>query len=116
MIIKDRPSSSFASLFEPPALKVNLKKVRHEPPDEDIRRVAIYKIRDLILQDPLATQLGNSVIGFAKRGPFFIFGWTVNSRLLQNEVFSNIAEACKFTVAFGKGAQGPRCSQSTQID
>ena len=69
-IIKDRPSSSFASLFEPPVLKVNLRKVRHELPDEDIRRVAICKIRDLILQDPLATQLGSSVVGFAKGVPF----------------------------------------------
>eukprot|EP00435_Cladocopium_sp_Y103_P052555 s1002_g16.t1 len=46
---------------EPPVLAINVKKVRHELPDEDIRRMAICKLRDLILQDPLATQLGVSI-------------------------------------------------------
>ena len=50
--------------------------------------------------DPAREQCG----WFCKRGPFFIFGRTINSRLLQNEIFSNTAEACKFTVAIGKGA------------
>eukprot|EP00435_Cladocopium_sp_Y103_P056375 s153_g19.t1 len=50
-----------AAQFDPPVLTVNLRKVRHELPDEDIRRVAICKLRDIVLQDPLATQLGASI-------------------------------------------------------
>jgi len=45
----------------PPVVKLNIKQVRHEKPDEDIRRVALAKLRDLILQDPLASQLGVSI-------------------------------------------------------
>eukprot|EP00435_Cladocopium_sp_Y103_P022954 s5136_g5.t1 len=54
---------------EPPVLAINVKKVRHELPDEDIRRMAICKLRDLILQDPLATQLGVS-----KKAQTTVFG------------------------------------------
>ena len=46
---------------EPPVVRLNVKRVRRELPDEDIRRVAILKIRDIILQDPLATQLGTAI-------------------------------------------------------
>ena len=69
-VINDKQSSNLATLFEPPVLKVNLRRVRHELPDEDIRRVAICKIRDIVLQDPLATQLGSSVVGLAKGETF----------------------------------------------
>eukprot|EP00435_Cladocopium_sp_Y103_P053429 s1638_g17.t1 len=55
------PHSATSSFVEPPVMKLNLKRVRHELPDEDIRRVAICKLRDLILQDPMATQLGVSL-------------------------------------------------------
>eukprot|EP00435_Cladocopium_sp_Y103_P022130 s804_g5.t1 len=54
-----------AALFEPPVVSLNVKKIRHELPDEDIRRVAICKLRDLILQDPMATQLGVSINALA---------------------------------------------------
>ena len=69
-VINDKQSSNLATLFEPPVLKVNLRRVRHELPEEDIRRVAICKIRDIVLQDPLATQLGSSVVGLAKGETF----------------------------------------------
>ena len=52
---------SIAQLFEPPVRPLNLKRIRTELPDEDIRRVAICKLRDLLLQDPMATQLGKSL-------------------------------------------------------
>lgn len=44
-----------------PVVKLVLKKFRHEALDEDIRRMAMLKLRDLITQDPLATQLGTSL-------------------------------------------------------
>ena len=37
-------------------------------PDEDLRRVALAKLRDIILQDPLATQLGTSVHNMLQAG------------------------------------------------
>ena len=45
----------------PPVVQLNFRHVRGELPDEDIRRVAFNKLRDGLLQDPLATQLGVSV-------------------------------------------------------
>eukprot|EP00435_Cladocopium_sp_Y103_P003901 s357_g1.t1 len=60
--ITDKPhTDELAALFEPPVVSLNFRRVRHELPDEDIRRVAICKLRDLLLQDPMATQLGVSI-------------------------------------------------------
>ena len=46
---------------DPPVIRLNVKRVRKELPDEDIRRMALCKLRDLILQDPMASQLGSSI-------------------------------------------------------
>ena len=46
--------------FEPPVIRLELKRARKELPDEDIRRLALCKLRSLILQDPLASQLGRA--------------------------------------------------------
>ena len=46
-----------------PVVPFMLKRARREPLDEDIRRLALQKFRDLVLQDPLATQLGTSLRG-----------------------------------------------------
>ena len=57
-------SGTLARKFEapaPPVVKLNFKQTRKELPDEDIRRVALCKLRHLLLQDPLATQLGVSI-------------------------------------------------------
>ena len=51
-----------------PVVCLNLRKVRREMPDEDLRRVALAKLRDIILQDPLATQLGTSVHNMLNAG------------------------------------------------
>ena len=49
-------------------INLNLKKVRRELPDEDIRRMAISKLRDIIMQDPMATQLGISICNQSRFG------------------------------------------------
>ena len=57
-------NSTLARKFEapaPPVVQLNFKQTRKELPDEDIRRVALCKLRHLLLQDPLATQLGVSI-------------------------------------------------------
>ena len=65
----DRPHvEESATEFVPPVLRLNLKQVRRELPDEDIRRMAICKLRDLILQDPMATQLGVSICNQTRFG------------------------------------------------
>ena len=46
---------------QPPVVRLNFRKVRTELPDEDIRRVALSKLRDILLQDPLATQIGTGI-------------------------------------------------------
>ena len=49
-----------------PALRVlpiQLKRARREPLEEDIRRQALAKFRDNMLQDPMSTQLGASFRG-----------------------------------------------------
>ena len=56
--------------FEPPVRPLNIRRIRHELPDEDIRRVAICKLRDLLLQDPMATQLEVSVDSQLRFGDF----------------------------------------------
>ena len=66
---------------------------------------------DLILQDPLATQLGSSVVGFAKGVPFSSLAEQSIQDCFRMKSSATSAEACKFTVAIGKGAQSPRCSQ-----
>jgi len=54
---------SFVATPELPVVPIALKKARREPLDEDIRRKALLRFRDLILQDPLSTQLGTSLKG-----------------------------------------------------
>ena len=44
-----------------PVLPIQLKRARREPLEEDIRCKALSRFRDIILQDPLATQLGTSL-------------------------------------------------------
>eukprot|EP00435_Cladocopium_sp_Y103_P010287 s5853_g2.t1 len=68
VVVNSNQDQSSSSVFEPPVLKMNVKRVRYELPDEDIRRVALCKLRDLVLQDPLATQLGVSVHGLVTSG------------------------------------------------
>lgn len=54
---------NFVATPELPVVPITLKKARREPLDEDIRRKALFRFRDLILQDPLSTQLGTSLKG-----------------------------------------------------
>ena len=54
--------------LEPPVIRLELKRARKELPDEDIRRLALCKLRDLILQDPLASQLGESMCNMLHGG------------------------------------------------
>ena len=44
-------------------MPIQLKRARREPLEEDIRRQALAKFRDIVLQDPMATQLGASLRG-----------------------------------------------------
>lgn len=53
---------------DPPVIRLNVKRVRKELPDEDIRRLALSKLRDLILQDPMASQLGSSISSMVGAG------------------------------------------------
>lgn len=48
-------------LVEPPVAPLALKKSRKEPVEEDIRFLAMQRLKDFVLQDPLATQLGTSL-------------------------------------------------------
>ena len=50
-----------AEASSPPVRRIVLLGARRETPDEDIRRVALLKLRDLIMGDPSATQLGVSL-------------------------------------------------------
>eukprot|EP00435_Cladocopium_sp_Y103_P048014 s290_g14.t1 len=59
--ITERPGLTLAVADTPPVVKLHYKCVRRELPDEDIRRVALLKLNDIIMQDPLATQLGTSI-------------------------------------------------------
>ena len=52
---------SVAEASSPPVRRIVLLGARRETPDEDIRRVALAKLRDLIMGDPSATQLGVSL-------------------------------------------------------
>ena len=55
--------SSVAILPELPVVPISLRKARYEPLDEDIRRRALLRFRDMVLDDPLSTQLGTSLKG-----------------------------------------------------
>ena len=46
-----------------PVIPISLKKARREPLDENISRKALLRLRDLILQDPLATKLSSCLCG-----------------------------------------------------
>ena len=50
-----------AEAASPPVRRIVLLGARRETPDEDIRRVALAKLRDLIMGDPSATRLGVSL-------------------------------------------------------
>ena len=51
-----------------PVVPINLKRSRREPLDEDIRCRALMRLQELLLQDPLATQLGTSLRGRLNQG------------------------------------------------
>ena len=57
----ERDTAVGGRVEQPPVVRLNFKKVRTELPDEDIRRVALSKLRDILLQDPLATQIGTGI-------------------------------------------------------
>ena len=59
-VVHERPDKARPSA-EVPVLPIQLKRARREPLEEDIRRKALSKFRGIILQDPLATQLGTSL-------------------------------------------------------
>lgn len=59
-VVQSRPSGTLMP-SELPVVPVTLKGARREPLDEDIRRRALLRFKDLVLQDPLATQLGTSL-------------------------------------------------------
>eukprot|EP00435_Cladocopium_sp_Y103_P010269 s3915_g2.t1 len=66
-IVRSRPSSECQGV-DLPVIPIKLRRARREPLDEDIRRQALLKLRDLLLQDPLATQLGTSLKGHVEHG------------------------------------------------
>eukprot|EP00435_Cladocopium_sp_Y103_P039591 s2882_g10.t1 len=66
-IVRSRPESVSAAV-DLPVVPVKLHRARHEPLDEDIRRRALLRFRDIILQDPLSTQLGASLRGRVECG------------------------------------------------
>ena len=68
MLVQERCTSSAATISAPPVVPLNLRKVRHELPDEDIRRVALCRLRELLLQDPSASQLGVSIVAMQETG------------------------------------------------
>jgi len=66
-VVQARASGSF-STPDLPVAPISLKQARREPLDEDIRCRALLRFRDIILQDPLATQLGTSLRGRLQHG------------------------------------------------
>lgn len=54
-------------VLEVPAKQSFIRASRKELPDEDIRRMALRRLQDIILQDPLATQLGSSLSSMLNR-------------------------------------------------
>ena len=66
-VVQSRPNS-VSLQRDLPVVPISLKRARKEQLDEDIRRKALLRFRDLILQDPLATQLGTSLHGHVQQG------------------------------------------------
>lgn len=54
-------------VLEVPTKQSFIRASRKELPDEDIRRMALKRLQDIILQDPLATQLGSSISSMLNR-------------------------------------------------
>ena len=67
-VVSEHADAAPSVVTSTPVVSINLRKVRREMPDEDLRRVALAKLRDIILQDPLATQLGTSVHNLMQAG------------------------------------------------
>ena len=66
-VVRSRPSSvSLQSGL--PIVPISLKRARKEQLDEYIRRKALLRFRDLVLQYPLAAQLGTSFHGHLQQG------------------------------------------------
>ena len=66
-VVTERPDRGRSSM-EAPVLPIQLKRARREPLEEDIRRKALSRFRSLILEDPLATQLGTSLRNIFETG------------------------------------------------
>ena len=66
-VVKSRPSAIQVK-HDLPVVPISLKRSRREPLDEDIRRKALLRLSDLILQDPLATRLGTCLRGQVELG------------------------------------------------
>ena len=66
-VVKTRPEVTRVAV-DLPVVPFTLKRARREPVDEDIRCQALMKFRDIILQDPLSTQLGASLRGRLDQG------------------------------------------------
>ena len=66
-VVQTRATGSF-STPDLPVAPISLKQARREPLDEDINCRALLRSRDLIFQDPLATQLGASSRGQLQHG------------------------------------------------
>lgn len=60
-VVSEHDAVRVPQSLEEPVIGLNLRKVRKEMPDEDIRRIALGKLESILLQDPLATQLGTSI-------------------------------------------------------
>ena len=60
-LVPERDTAAGGRAEPPPVVHLNFQKVRTELPDEDIRSVALSKLRDIVLQDPLATQIGTGI-------------------------------------------------------
>ena len=66
-VVFSRPNS-VSLQSDLPVIPISLKKARREPLDEDVRRKALLRLRDLILQDPLATKLGSHLCEQLEQG------------------------------------------------
>ena len=66
--VASRASSSSASAVVEEVQRIAAKGARRERPDEDIRRLALDKLHDLILSDLPSTQLGVSLADLVQSG------------------------------------------------
>ena len=66
-VVQTRPATVLSETVLP-VIPMTLRRARKEPVDEDIRLQALLKFKDIILQDPLATQLGTSLKGRMHQG------------------------------------------------